>query len=332
MERDHLNKEEAEEYKNQGNAEFKANNFTKAIENYTKAIDSFPTESSYYANRAACYLSLKKYLKCIEDCNETLKYDPKHIKALKRKAKSLFLTGNIRDSISIYNQAIQYDPNDKSLKIELKEIQLIQKLIEESKQNLENKKYTDALMDIKKALSINPDLNEMKVRQIECLAKMGHRENAIQLSNITFNDLSTNPDYLYARGLALLYNGQNDVAKKTFLEGLRLDPDNIKCRTAYKKMNKQEELKDQGNIEFKARNYDDAIRYYTESIEMDHGHKSLVSVLYANRAIVLVKLKKYREAIADCDKSIEANEKYVKVPFLFISYISNTYIGLFKKR
>ena len=327
METDQINKEKAEEYKNQGNAEFKANNFTKAIENYSKALEFFPTESSYYANRAACYLSLKKYLKCIEDCNETLKYDPKHIKALKRKAKSLFLTGNVRDSILVYNQAIQYDPIDKSLKAELQEIQLLQKLIEESKQNLEKKKYTDALMDIKKALSISPDLNEMRIRYIECLAKMGHRENAIQHSNTSFNDLSTNPDYLYARGLALLYNGQNEVAKKTFLEGLRLDPDNIKCRTAYKKMNKQEELKDQGNIEFKAGNYDNAIRYYTESIEIDHGHKSLVSVLYANRAIIFAKLKKYREAIADCDKSIEANEKYSKVPFSFY-YIFQKCIGL----
>jgi len=53
-----------------------------------------------------------------------------------------------------------------------------------------------------------------------------------------FNDLSSNTDFLYARGLALFYNGQNDLAKKTWMEGLRLDPDNEKCRTSIKKMNK----------------------------------------------------------------------------------------------
>ena len=311
-----ISKEKAEEYKTLGNIEFKANNFTKAIEYYTKAIDSSPNEPSYFANRAVCYLNIKKYLKCIEDCNETLKYDSHHIKALRRKAKSLFLSGSIRDSISVYNQAIQYDPNDRSLKIELQEVHLLQNLLEESKKNLEKSKYTDALMEIKRALSICPDLIEMKIRQIECLTRMGHKENAIKISNSCFNDLSINPDYLFVRGLALLYNGQNEIAKKTFLEGLRLDPDNIKCRTAYKRMNRQEELKDQGNTEFKAGNYDEAIRHYTESIEMDQGHKSLVSVLYTNRAIVFMKLKKYREALADCDKSIEANENYAKV-FLY---------------
>jgi len=189
---------------------------------------------------------------------------------------------------------------------------LCKKLLNESIVNMENKKYTDALMEIKRGLSICPDMNEFKIKQIECLAKMGHAENAIQISNSCFNDLSTNLDYLYARGLALLYNGQLEVAKKTLMEGLRLDPDNEKCRTTIKKMNKQEEFKEKGNAEFKAGNHESALKFYTDSIEMDPNNKTICSIFYYNRAGVYNKMKKSKEAIADCDKAIELNENYAK--------------------
>lgn len=55
-----IDKAQAEEIKQQGNEEFKKNNFTRAIELYSKAISLNPTEASYYSNRAACYQKLKK--------------------------------------------------------------------------------------------------------------------------------------------------------------------------------------------------------------------------------------------------------------------------------
>ncbi len=70
----HNESDQALEFKNQGNEYFKKKDYTKAVECYTKAIsktnfhpksnfslDLNPIEPSYYANRAACYLSLKKY-------------------------------------------------------------------------------------------------------------------------------------------------------------------------------------------------------------------------------------------------------------------------------
>lgn len=67
----------SEQYKQKGNEEFKKGNHIKAIEFYSKAIGNFqiinlfpiylklfpelaPKEASLYANRAACFLQLKK--------------------------------------------------------------------------------------------------------------------------------------------------------------------------------------------------------------------------------------------------------------------------------
>jgi len=65
----------------------------RAIEEYTLAIDNYDRDASYFGNRAACYLSLKKFNKCVEDCNKTLELDPKFVKAHKRRGKAYLMLG-----------------------------------------------------------------------------------------------------------------------------------------------------------------------------------------------------------------------------------------------
>ena len=61
-------REQALEFKNQGNKAFQAKNYTLAIERYTEAIKYDPTDPVFYTNRAACYTELKQYDEAISDC------------------------------------------------------------------------------------------------------------------------------------------------------------------------------------------------------------------------------------------------------------------------
>lgn len=54
---------------------------------------------------------------------------------------------------------------------------------------------------------------------------------------------SGNPDMWYLKGIIELYGGDSLRAKKLFAEGMRLDPDNQKCRLALNKAKKCEQLK-----------------------------------------------------------------------------------------
>ena len=51
--------------KDLGNAEFKAQNFDKAVEFYSTAIDETPTDHTIYGNRSACYFKMSEYDKAI---------------------------------------------------------------------------------------------------------------------------------------------------------------------------------------------------------------------------------------------------------------------------
>jgi DnaJ family protein C protein 7 len=304
--------ERAEEFKQQGNEFFKKKEYLKAIESYTKAINLNPIEPSYYGNRAACYLGLNKFHKCIADCDETLNIDANFSKALRRKGRSQYCLGNLNEAKETFNRAIELEPNDAALKDELREVLQVENLNKQATDYLAADKLTDALMEIKQIMRICPNFVEAKIKYVEVLAKMGETQNAIQRSNEYLPELTSNTDFLFVRGLALYYDGGPDNAKKTWKEALRLDPDNSRCREALRRMNRQEEAKEKGNTAFKANNYEDAVKYYTEGIEQDPKNKNLVSQMYANRAAAKMKMKDYKDALNDCDKAIQFNENYAK--------------------
>ena len=95
-------------------------------------------------------------------------------------------------------------------------------------------------------------------------------------------------------------------------------------------MNRQEEAKEKGNTAFKSGSYEAAVTHYAEGIEQDPLNKNIVSTLYANKAAANMKLKKFKEALADCDKAIEINDNYAKVQASIT--LSNKFLGLPSKR
>lgn len=77
---------------------------------------------------------------------------------------------------------------------------------------------------------------------------------------------------------------------------------------ASEKSKDYEVLKNKGNDKFKAKNYIEALSYYTEAIEC----KDDEAIAYSNRALCLIYLKRYFEAKTDCDRAIEINPLFTK--------------------
>lgn len=70
--------QEAEEYKNRGNEEFKNARYEDAIIHYTNAIELEINEKCsaiYYSNRAFCHLRMENYGLVIEDSDKAINID-----------------------------------------------------------------------------------------------------------------------------------------------------------------------------------------------------------------------------------------------------------------
>jgi DnaJ family protein C protein 7 len=72
------------QYKEQGNAKYKAGKYQEAADAYGKAIEAEPSEATYYGNRAAALLMLKKYDEAHNDCKQAIELDPSFVKAYVR--------------------------------------------------------------------------------------------------------------------------------------------------------------------------------------------------------------------------------------------------------
>ena len=71
-------------------------------------------------------------------------------------------------------------------------------------------------------------------------------------------------------------------------------------------------LKNAGNIAYKDKDYEKAIRQYTRAIEMS---KVPHHTLFGNRASALLMLECFDECIMDCTRAIDIEPKFIKAYF-----------------
>lgn len=149
-------KDEAVDYKEQGNTAFKGGDWTAAIEAYSKAIkcgEQHKQLATFYKNRAAAYLKLEKYDKVVKDCDKALELEPNEPKALFRRAQAKDQLGRFeeayRDAVSVWNT----DKSDKSVKSFVERLHLIvQRRAEENAQTSSKvKKMIEIAFDMEKS-------------------------------------------------------------------------------------------------------------------------------------------------------------------------------------
>lgn len=99
--------------------------------------------------------------------------------------------------------------------------------------------------------------------------KAGIQQNPNDLSELikmTYNVQQRFMDsavFLFWRGRVLLYNGQQDLAKKHVRQALQIDPDNAKVKKFWKILQQAENLKGSAGQAFKDKMYEVAAGLYS---------------------------------------------------------------------
>ena len=79
--------------------------------------------------------------------------------------------------------------------------------------------------------------------------------------------------------------------------------------TKTEQLSPADQAKADGNKAMGAQNYDEALKKYTEAIELAEKPNH---IYYSNRAAVYLQQMKYDECIEDCDKAIEIDKVFYK--------------------
>jgi len=106
-------REEAQNWKQQGNTAYSKKQFDQAIECYNQAIQLDSAEITYHTNLAAVYFEKKDYPKCVEICDKAIdvgrenRADFKLIaKAFARKGNALRRSGNLAEAKIAFEKAL----------------------------------------------------------------------------------------------------------------------------------------------------------------------------------------------------------------------------------
>eukprot|EP00698_Gefionella_okellyi_P017472 TRINITY_DN5111_c0_g1_i1.p1 TRINITY_DN5111_c0_g1~~TRINITY_DN5111_c0_g1_i1.p1 ORF type:complete len:454 (-),score=93.91 TRINITY_DN5111_c0_g1_i1:371-1732(-) len=302
----------AEQLKLEGNTKFSAKDYFGAIKSYTQAIALQPDVAAYYGNRAACYLNINRFREALIDSEKAVSLDPKFARGYFRAAKAQLGLGEPAAARSLFEQVLAIDPKNAEALREKEQVGMLEWKLERVNTSLAARKYAETLQQVDAALPNAPGSQFLKQTRALCLLETNKNEEALSYLTGLLRDDSGNPQLLLLRARALHRQGQSDQAIKHLQEGLRLDPDNTACRMELRKIRDMDAQKNAGNEAFKTGRYQDAIDAYTACAGLDPANATFTSQIFCNRAACFDKLKRYKEAIADCERAIALAPEYLK--------------------
>lgn len=122
-------KKRATDLKLQGNQHYSNNKWELAIQCYTEAIDADPTDATFYSNRAACWMQIKKYNEALQDAVICRLLKPEWTKACYRMAAARLALHRYEDAALAAWEGLRLDEDNDELK------RMLQKCVKEGRKD-----------------------------------------------------------------------------------------------------------------------------------------------------------------------------------------------------
>ncbi|XP_052235097.1 dnaJ homolog subfamily C member 7-like isoform X3 [Dreissena polymorpha] len=257
-------------------------------------------------------MMLNKYADALNDARESIKLDPNFVKGFMREGKCHLSLGDPSSAMRAYNRVLQLEPKNQAAKKELHLAESLQKFEATLDADCEKMDFRKALFCVEQCLQLAGPSMKYKIRKAELLTFLGRYQESQEIANDVLQRDGMNADALFVRGMCLYYQDNIDKAFSHFQQVLRLAPDHQKARETYRKAKQLIAKKEEGNKVFRAGNFEEAYKIYTEALEIDPNNKFTNSKLYCNRATVCTKIGKNEQSVEDCTKAIELDDTYLK--------------------
>lgn len=310
----------ADEAKAKGNAAFAAGNFSDAIKHFSDAINLSPTNHVLYSNRSAAYASLNNFSDALADAKKTVEIKPDWSKGYSRLGSAHLGLHNHVAAIEAYKKGLELDPTNEALKSGLSDAENAAMRTRpgfnptrpgmnpfgdafgpEMWAKLTADPSTRAYMqqpdfvNMMKELQKNPSNLNLYLKDPRVMQSLGVLLN-IKLSTRGSEDAEM-PDVPSERKRPAEEEQVNGKEKKREAEPMQeeMEVSEEEKEIRERKANAQKE-KEAGNVAYKKKDFDTAIKHYSEAIELDDTDISFVT----NRAAVYLEMGKVCCLIMHC--------------------------------
>ena len=305
--------ETANAFKEKGNENFVSGNYQMAIEFYTKAIKAHP-ESSFHANRAACYLQLKKFHAATEDCKKAIELDPKSIKPYYRLAQAHSAVGELKLAFEALRLGVQQNPQELNMRREYDNIQILMSYKDQIEPLIDTQQFAEALKKVSAILEKCEMDFDLIVRKIELLCKINDPKTAKTLLREKAAYISTvsAPKFAILTAMIERYTNKLDEAKKILQQAQLKFPDNLDIKKELKHLLSMEFSKGKGNSAFSQKKFKEAIAFYDDCFLLDPYNSLWKAVLLSNKASCYMGLKDTKMALDLMKHATEFDPKNAK--------------------
>ena len=311
--------ETAKDWKDKGNALVKEKKYKEALDCYSKAIEIDPNDPILYSNRSAMHLNLSEFDQALADADKAISIKVDYAKAYLRKGKALEGLNKVDEALSAYKLGLEKDSANA---------QLLQ-----ASQELEAQVNNPFLKNYPKLFTDPRTAGMMRDPQFKNLIDFAMKDQKVLLQMI-----QTDPRFMTVFSVLTgidLEKMNEDVQKaseerKKEEEKKKKEEEEKKKKEEEEKKKKEEEdkynamseeekkeandhkkadeIKAKGNEEFKKRNYDEAIKFYQEAINLYPKEM----VYYLNSAKCYLEKKDYDKAIELCKHVCENSHDFTR--------------------
>eukprot|EP00815_Leptocylindrus_aporus_P010944 CAMPEP_0116062066 /NCGR_PEP_ID=MMETSP0322-20121206/7501_1 /TAXON_ID=163516 /ORGANISM="Leptocylindrus danicus var. apora, Strain B651" /LENGTH=589 /DNA_ID=CAMNT_0003547229 /DNA_START=43 /DNA_END=1812 /DNA_ORIENTATION=+ len=329
---------DAEQYKSQGNKALTSGNLSEAITWYTKAIDADGTNHVYYSNRSAAHLKANNPTLALEDAESCInlsnaKDGVSFSKGYSRKGAALHAMKRYGDAVAAYEDGLKRYENDPAL----------MKGLEEVKRDRDRTAAGGGGLGGGKSL-LGPNVMgriAMHPKLRTYLSDSSYMEKVNRLSRGEMTeDLLGDPRMMETLQVLLGMPGgvgagdnggssssadvpSSSASTKKEKDDEPMQVDEVEQKGPEKDEKKQEEkaaatptteldekkkasldAKNRGNELYKEKKFDEALKAYDEAITHDDTNMTF----YTNKAAVYLTMKKFDNAIEECEKGLEVGK------------------------
>ena len=309
----------ASEYKEKANALLKNKEYTKALEMYDMAIKLAPEDKVHWSNRSACYMNLEQGDKALEDAEKCIQIDPTWARGYQRKGQALIKLQKTQEAIDTFKQGLTHDPNNETLKTCLSDAEK-----ENNNPFMKNfsKLYTDPRTSKYMTDPQFVNLLQYAIKDQNMLIQMMQSDprfmdvfsvlSGLDLSKMQENvqkDQKKNEEEEHKRKLReeeLKKKQEEELKKKQ--EQDKINSMSSEEKADYDKKKEAEDVKLQGNAEFKKGNIKEALDFYLKAQTIYPKEVTY----HLNLAACYHELKDYNKVIEEAQKLLDNSFDFQK--------------------
>eukprot|EP00644_Phytophthora_capsici_P018569 jgi/Phyca11/128020/e_gw1.73.84.1 len=331
-----------EELKRLGGVAHLAKRYEEAAEYYSQSIEIRTDKAKLHANRAASLMMLMQITEAQQECRRSIEVDATYARAYLRLGRiqvQLGDTAHAQANLDTARQLMEVN-NGRVRNSDLADLASLSK-VEATIKKLtalqgEIKWYVDcgdfkqALVHTDSALALAPSSRNLQVqkgqillhqREFDLLVKFcasiiekqratraskGGRNTESLKDKITFVGIDLG--LLWAT--TLHYQNKVDDAVQLLSALEAVAPCSSHVIQLKRQWQEMKQLKHNGNERFKRGEHQEAVRFYSEAVQIDPQHHEFCAIIYCNRAAAQMGLERYHTAILDCNEALQRKPSY----------------------